>query len=91
MLTAVHMQVLASDKPLISYGLGRGSMLELEPIEPAVPRALPWGSPPLSSPEHRLVHARLAVMLRPSGWFVQRSPHARAVAWLGSWLKQKSD
>ena len=51
------MQVLASDKPLISYGLERGSLLELEPIELAVPRALPWGSPPLSSPEHRLVRA----------------------------------
>ncbi|KAK9796685.1 hypothetical protein WJX73_009691 [Symbiochloris irregularis] len=47
-------QVLSSDRPLASYGLGRGSFLDLHPIEMPMSRALPWGSPPLSSPDHGL-------------------------------------
>ena len=59
------MQVLKSSRPLASYGVGGGSLLQLQPMEPQLPRQLPWGSPPLSSPEHQLVR-QLSCMLSAS-------------------------
>ena len=47
-------KVLSSSKPLASYGVEKGSVLELIPVE--VPQSeLPDSSPLLSSPEHELV------------------------------------
>ena len=46
---------LSASKSLASYGVGRGSVLELVPIEPAEPGNIPSGSPMLSSPQHELV------------------------------------
>lgn len=46
---------LSASKSLASYGVGKGSVLELVPIEPAEPNKIPNGSPMLSSPQHELV------------------------------------
>lgn len=46
---------LCATKSLASYGVKRGSVLELVPIEPADTIEMPGGSPMLSSPEHELV------------------------------------
>ncbi|KAK9814552.1 hypothetical protein WJX72_007787 [[Myrmecia] bisecta] len=47
-------RVLSSTRPLASFGIQQGSVLELMPVEPPVPSSLPAASPPLSSPEHEL-------------------------------------
>lgn len=49
-------QVLCSGKPLASYGIGKGSVLQLVPLEPEQGDcdALPDGSPRLDSPAHGL-------------------------------------
>lgn len=48
-------QVLGSSRPLVSYGVGDGSTLELVPLGSGA--MLPDGSPPLTSPAHKL-HAK---------------------------------
>jgi hypothetical protein len=45
---------LASSKPLVSYGVSKGSVLELVPVAAGM-EELPPFSPPLSSPHHALV------------------------------------
>lgn len=46
-------KVLSSSKPLLQYGIDKGSVLELAPFEPS-PTLTPSSSPMLSSPEHEL-------------------------------------
>lgn len=41
-------------KPLLQYGIDKGSVLELAPFEPSPPNSTPGTSPKLSSPEHEL-------------------------------------
>lgn len=46
-------KVLSCSKPLLQYGIDKGSVLELAPFEPS-PTLTPSTSPMLSSPEHEL-------------------------------------
>lgn len=46
-------KVLSCSKPLLQYGIDKGSVLELAPFEPS-PTMTPSTSPMLSSPEHEL-------------------------------------
>ena len=46
-------KVLSCSKPLLQYGIDKGSVLELAPFEPS-PVLTPSTSPMLSSPEHEL-------------------------------------
>ena len=57
---------LSASKSLASYGVGKGSVLELVPIEPAEPGNVPSGSPVLSSPQHELVSHRSGYLRAPS-------------------------
>lgn len=47
-------ELLAPGKPLASYGIGKGSVLELIPVEKTGKDGYPDGSPRLSSPKHQL-------------------------------------
>ena len=46
-------KVLSCSKPLLQYGIDKGSVLELAPFEPS-PTLTPSTSPMLSSPDHEL-------------------------------------
>jgi Ubiquitin family len=54
---------LSSSKPLVAYGVSKGSVLELVPIDSASAPELPASSPPLSSPHHALVRPALPVVV----------------------------
>ena len=47
-------KVVPCTKPLLQYGIDKGSVLELAPFEPSPPNSTPGTSPKLSSPEHEL-------------------------------------
>lgn len=47
-------EVLTPSLPLVSYGVGKGSVLELVPFERTRLRSCPDGSPRLSNPSHKL-------------------------------------
>eukprot|EP00884_Botryococcus_braunii_P006075 jgi/Botrbrau1/15469/Bobra.43_2s0091.1 len=47
-------QKLSSSKPLVAYGVSKGSVLELVPIDASCAPELAASSPPLSSPDHAL-------------------------------------
>lgn len=57
-------------KPLLQYGIDKGSVLELAPFEPSPPSSLPGTSPKLSSPEHELFE----------GWQKARAGLAKGIA-----------
>ena len=74
LMTAACAQVLHSTKALASYGVAKGSLLELLPFSPPHSPAVaapPSLSPSLSSPEHGLVSVPMFCHVsgsHPHGW-----------------------